>query len=221
MKKLLAVLLALSMLVCFTACGDEEDYELTMENWDYSGAVGVGVPDEVMKAFESVEKPDDVSYTPIAYLGSQVVAGTNYALLCKGVSSASDSEVSMYIVIVFSGLQGETEIISAEKFDFVDVSGKSTGAQTAGGWEISDKKDNLPSEITADFYAKTVEYTKCSLNPLAYMGSLEKDATYTAYVARGEREGDLNKLEGVILRKTSTGLELKSVSSFEIGDYNK
>ena len=74
---------------------------------------------EVNAAFEkALEGFTGVSYEPIAYLGSQVVAGTNYAILCFEKASTPSSETKLSIVTVYADLEGHAEILSTEDVDF-------------------------------------------------------------------------------------------------------
>ena len=63
--------------------------------------------------YSANEKNTDVTYEAIAYIGSQVVAGTNHAILCKTMPSDSgkDNKSSLVLVYVYEDLQGNCEII--------------------------------------------------------------------------------------------------------------
>ena len=51
-----------------------------------------------------------VSYRPVALLGSQVVAGTNYAILCK--ASEINKGTTWVIVYLYQDLQGNASVLS-------------------------------------------------------------------------------------------------------------
>ena len=51
-----------------------------------------------------------VSYTPVAYLGSQVVAGTNHAILCK--ASEINQGSSWVIIYLYEDLNGNVTVLS-------------------------------------------------------------------------------------------------------------
>ncbi|MGN0996270.1 MAG: hypothetical protein ACI4PG_05145 [Candidatus Ventricola sp.] len=57
-----------------------------------------------------------VTYTPISYLGSQVVAGFNHCFLCKAAAVAPNAEPKLVLLYVYEGLTGNVEIL-----DIVDV----------------------------------------------------------------------------------------------------
>lgn len=57
-----------------------------------------------------------VSYTPVAYLGSQVVAGTNHAVLCRADEINKGS--SWVIIFLYEDLQGDVSVMNIADFDF-------------------------------------------------------------------------------------------------------
>ena len=61
-----------------------------------------------------------ISYQPVAYLGSQVVAGTNHAFLCRSVTAYPGSlEIApaYAVVYLYQDLQGNVSILSIGDFD--------------------------------------------------------------------------------------------------------
>ena len=59
-----------------------------------------------------------VDYVPVAYLGSQVVAGTNHAILCQATVVVPDAEPFYAIVYLYEDLQGNDSVLDIEEFDF-------------------------------------------------------------------------------------------------------
>ena len=57
-----------------------------------------------------------ISYTPVAYLGSQLVAGTNHAVLCR--ASEINKGSSWVIIYIYEDLQGEASVLNIADFDF-------------------------------------------------------------------------------------------------------
>ena len=51
-----------------------------------------------------------VGYTPVALLGTQVVAGTNYAFLALGTTVTADPMTHLYVISVYEDLSGNTTI---------------------------------------------------------------------------------------------------------------
>jgi hypothetical protein len=58
--------------------------------------------------------------SPLAYLGSQVVAGNNYALICKGESSSEERADSMMIVTIYEDPDGKSELSNIHLLDLAD-----------------------------------------------------------------------------------------------------
>ncbi len=57
-----------------------------------------------------------VSYKPVVYLGSQVVAGTNHAILCR--ASEINKGSSWVIIYLYENLQGDVSVINISNLDF-------------------------------------------------------------------------------------------------------
>ena len=69
--------------------------------------------DELKKYFdEAISKIDGYSHTPVLLLGTQVVAGTNHAILCKSTPSVAElnGATTYVLVYVYEDLQGNCEI---------------------------------------------------------------------------------------------------------------
>ena len=56
--------------------------------------------------------------TPVAYLGSQVVAGTNHAFLCQAVTVVPDAVPRWTVVFLYEDLQGNVSLMNIADFDF-------------------------------------------------------------------------------------------------------
>ncbi len=56
-----------------------------------------------------------VKYTPIAYLGSQVVAGTNHLYLCKSKTMIEDVAIGYSLVYVYQDLDGNAKVSKIKK----------------------------------------------------------------------------------------------------------
>ena len=63
---------------------------------------------EIMK--NALEGFTGASYRPLAFLATQVVAGTNYRFLCQMITLGTASENKYAIVEVYRNLQGKAEI---------------------------------------------------------------------------------------------------------------
>ena len=111
------------------------DPEVLLGGWqDVDSPV---IPAEVQAAFDkAMEGFTGSSYIPVAYLGRQVVSGTNYMLFCRQKMVVPDPVETYAFVTIYEDLQGNATI--------TDVIG--TGAETwisdlAGGWQAADSPE--------------------------------------------------------------------------------
>lgn len=78
------------------------------------------LPEDVNQAFaEAAENYADVTLSPMALLGTQVVAGTNYKILCQGTANTEDSQAALYVVDLYVDLKGNAELTSVQVFDLL------------------------------------------------------------------------------------------------------
>ena len=79
--------------------------------------------DEVNKAFDkAMESLVGVDYAPIACLGTQLVAGQNYCILCKATVVAPDAAPYLALVYVYADLEGNAEITHIQELDIAALS---------------------------------------------------------------------------------------------------
>ncbi len=118
MKKLAVFILAGIMVFSMAACGGNEaqvEDEAVGEESPITGAwekaespeVTDEIKDLVAKATEGM---DGAEYTPVAYLSSQVVAGTNHAVLCKITPIVPDAVSTYSVVTIFEDLDGNATV---------------------------------------------------------------------------------------------------------------
>lgn len=102
------------------------------------------ITDEQRAAFEkAVEGMVGADYELLACLGTQVVAGTNYALLCSVRAVSPDAEPSFTVAYVYADLQGGAELLG-----FRDLTPNGEFVQDAqapvGGWQVpAEEADGL------------------------------------------------------------------------------
>ena len=84
-----------------------------MPNTEYPGKLN----DDDQAAFDAAaEELAGVSYTPLALMGTQVVAGTNLAFLCCAESATAETESALCVVIVYADLEGNYTLTSIAPF---------------------------------------------------------------------------------------------------------
>ena len=116
MKKLIALLLM--VLVLFTAASAES---VTPLSGGWTPSADPAVTEELKALFEKgTETLTGASYVPVAYLGSQVVAGTNHAFLCQAVTAypgSLETAPAYAMVYLYEDLSGNVSILSIGDFD--------------------------------------------------------------------------------------------------------
>ena len=155
MKKILVSILVIALLTALTACtglvkakegepqenkaAEEEAVEEEEPSEDGAMIIGGWGENESMEITDEVRSLVEkatanllgAEYEPIAYLGHQLVAGTNHKILCKVTPVSPDAAASYVIITIYVNLQGETEIIETQNCDAEIVSGKGL----MGGWD--------------------------------------------------------------------------------------
>ena len=112
MKKLIALLLACMMLTGAAAMAEG----LLTGGWTPSADPEVNEELKVLLD-RGIEGLLGVTYTPVAYLGSQVVAGTNHAFLCQATVIYPDAQPTYVIVYLYEDLQGNVSLLNIAEFD--------------------------------------------------------------------------------------------------------
>ena len=83
-----------------------------------SGKLAIGKNKSVKKIYKKAMKGlTGVAYTPAAYLGSQVVAGTNYMVLCRSKAVYPGAPYKWSLVIVNKDLEGKASLVDIETLE--------------------------------------------------------------------------------------------------------
>jgi len=84
-----------------------------------SGSMAIDDNEDAKAAFEKATGALDGSeYEPIALLGTQIVAGTNYAVLCRITAVTPDAEPELGIVYIYEDLEGNCEVSEVKDLEF-------------------------------------------------------------------------------------------------------
>ena len=110
MKKTVSLLmtLVLALTLCVSASA-----EMLTGGW--AGAAledAVPVPEEARAAFDKAMEKDPLmgaEYTPVALLATQIVAGTNYCILCQVTPVVPDPVPTWALVYIYADLEGNAE----------------------------------------------------------------------------------------------------------------
>lgn len=117
MKKLVAIILTVVMaLGMMAACA-----EPMLGGWSVSE--NTEITDEQKALFDkAMEGLLGVNYEPIAFLGSQVVSGTNYCFLCRATVVYPGATVQLALVYIYENLEGATEVTNIVTLDLGELS---------------------------------------------------------------------------------------------------
>ena len=78
--------------------------------------------DDAKTAFEKAcETLTGADYTPVALLATQIVAGTNYRIICESRPAVPIPECGYVIVTVYADLEGNAEITDTIEFNHRDI----------------------------------------------------------------------------------------------------
>lgn len=129
------------------------------------------------KAFDAaVEGMEGYRYEVLAVLGSQPVAGTNYAYLCKGTVVVPDAPPAYLLVNVYADLDGKAELLGTKELLPV------AAAKMTAEWKYNsgDSDPQANPAVTEVFEAALTGKVGSVYEPLAYIGGAgEPDECYT------------------------------------------
>ncbi len=114
--KFFATMMAAVMtMAMISGCGvkanamDNEKADMIVGGWSTSDSSEI--TDDVKTVFDKATKDlTGVDYQPVAYLGSQVVAGTNHAILCRANIVVPDAKPYYTIMYIYEDLEGNATI---------------------------------------------------------------------------------------------------------------
>jgi hypothetical protein len=186
MKKTLAIILAILMIVSVslvaTGCNsntikqalsgkepssieDEANENGIVGGW--TRAESPEITDEFLKVFEkATNELTGMDYEPVAYIASQVVAGTNHLVLCKATVVIPDAEPKYSLVYIYEDLSGNAEITEMIDSDIPAIVSKDLD----GGWYESESLA-VTDEIKAAFKKANETLTGAQYTPVAVLGS--------------------------------------------------
>lgn len=80
----------------------------------------IAIPEEAATAFAlASEDYVGIDLSPLALLATQVVAGTNYRVLCVGAPVVPNAETRLFLVNVYENLKGKAEYSNVSTFDLL------------------------------------------------------------------------------------------------------
>ena len=120
-------------------------------------------PDALAALEKATKDVFGVDYEPIALLGTQIVAGKNYCILCRITPVTLDPKPTMKLVYVYEDTQGNAVITDIKEI---------IGTPVPGGFIANDGATDLDSnpEVKNAFEKATKDVFGVDYEPIAYLG---------------------------------------------------
>ena len=124
MKKMIAMMMALVLALGLGLAlaeapeGEEVSFGGGMTG-GWTPAENPEITEEIQAVFDKgMEGLLGVNYIPVVCLGTQVVAGRNYAILCQATVVVPDAVPTWKVVFLYEDLEGNVSILNIADFDF-------------------------------------------------------------------------------------------------------
>ena len=243
LKKFSILLLVLTMITALAACGSEvqtenaeseadiESTEAVSGGWEIVDNEAAALPEEVQAAFDkAVEQFDGSELTPIAYIANQVVAGTNYMIICEAETVTAEPVRSYQMAVVYADLEGNAELTSIKDFDLTTYTeGNNTevsSEQLDGGWYVPEDAVGsvIPEEAKAAFDKTVEQFTGSDIEPLALLGTQVVAGTNYAFICKSilTTQEPINGIQIVTVYADLEGnAEITNVSTVDPAEYNE
>lgn len=106
----------------YTHVNIERNAEVLLGGWSTDlPTKGAELEPEVQAVFDGATSTlTGMTYYPITTLGKQIVAGTNYAVICYGGASYQNAIGSIYVLTIYKDLTGNQEIVSQAYVNLAD-----------------------------------------------------------------------------------------------------
>jgi hypothetical protein len=171
--------------------------------WQAFGETTLACTDEEKAIFDkAVDGLDGVNYEPVRVLGTQVVAGTNYAFLARGTTVAAEPVTQWYVLVAYRDLDGNVSLTSVQPIELAEpkVTDEATSDNIAGGWAINDSVGSSlesqtqlePQEADEAFTTASDSYDGITLHPLTTLGTQLVSGTNYLVLCEGVPEGGTN-----------------------------
>ena len=155
---------------------DTDTYQI-VGGWEIIGAGISELPEDLAAAFKSVtEQLLGATYQPVALLGTQVVAGMNYAILCTRTLVTANPVTDLAVLTIYVDLNGEAELLNIKDFDlgeYAQMEDPGAAEQLMGGWQASDEAEELtamPQDAATAYAAAFDGFVGNTLVPVALLG---------------------------------------------------
>ena len=173
MKNMLMVLLSSLVIfaLCLTCaactCNKDNDPEDTLLSGGWTRASSPVITSDIQALFDKATLGMvGTRYKPIAYLASQVVAGTNHMFLCSFSSVVPNAVATYVLVTIYEDLQGNASLYDVRESDAEAIG----DSNLSGGWTASESP-KVTSAAKKALTKATDGLAGASYNPVALLGT--------------------------------------------------
>ena len=198
--------------------------------WELNTIVTNTIPSDKEKIFKkAIEKYTGAELEPIAYLGYQVVSGTNHMYLVKSTTTTKEAKTTFKVVIVYQNLKKEVEIKDIKDFNIEKYVNKDidlSKEEATGAWEVSNVagENSLNKEEKEIFKKATEELTGVNYKPVALLATQVVSGKNYAILATGEtvtKEPTYAISIFTIYKDLNDNVETISIANINLADFNE
>lgn len=102
--------------VLFLALSSTAGAEIATGAWQAAADIAL-TPELLAPLEDALTGLVGVAYEPVAYLGSQVVAGVNHAYLCRATVVYPGAQPTWAMVVVYEPLEGQAQLLRISDLD--------------------------------------------------------------------------------------------------------
>lgn len=211
-----------------TPTSSETQSSTVVGGWTAYDGTTSAINDDIRAAWDkAMEGLTGVRYEPIRLLASQVVNGTNYAILARGTTVTAEPSTDWYVVKMYVDLQGNAEISSIERIDLTAMKVADTtvpASELMGGWQVVNPDNSIlePEDAQKAFTKANEQYVGVSLSPIATLGTQVVSGTNYLVLCTGApaTENPTNQLYLVeVYADLQGGAQITQVEAFDLLSY--
>lgn len=161
--------------------GTEGQESAIVGGWTVYDGTTSAINDDVRASWDkAMEGYTGVGYEPVRVIATQVVSGTNYAILARGTTVTANPTTDWYVVKMYVDLNGNASIASSQKIDLANIKvaqkaddESATSGEIVGGWEIPNPANSIlePEDAQKAFNKAYESYKGAELYPIATLGT--------------------------------------------------
>ena len=243
LKKLSVLLLAVLMTAMIAACGssnggaqsgvssESSGSEPVVGGWELYDNEANALPGDVQAAFDkATEAYTGGELKPVAYVASQVVAGTNYMVLCETATTAEHPAPSYQMVVVYADLEGNAEITQVKDFDLTAYtqgeSAEISAEELSGGWQTAEDRSSvvIPQDAKDVFDKAAEKLLGNELEPMVLLGTQVVAGKNYAFLCHStlQTEETIHGIQVVTVYQDLYGdATISTICTVDPADYNE